>query len=124
VQNHLWRQVFWRATEGLRGLILLQSLGKSIIYDLEVTTLIHQNILKLEVAVHNALIVQVTYGHDDLSGIELDDWLSKSLLSPKYFIELTALDERHDKVKSLGRLEEVVHSHEVGMITRQQNILL
>ena len=68
--------------------------------------------------------VQVANGENDLNGVKLDDFFVKPFLGLVNFVELTATDKRHDEVEALRRLEQVVHAHQHGVITREQDIFL
>ena len=47
---------------------------------------------------HDALTVQFANCHNDLSGIELDNIFRETTLFLEYLVELTAIDERHNKI--------------------------
>jgi hypothetical protein len=49
---------------------------------------------------HDSLLVQLTNGDDNLSGIELDLGLRESLVLLKDLVQLSTIDEWHDKVQS------------------------
>jgi hypothetical protein len=46
-----------------------------------------------------------------LSGVELHNIFRESLLSLENFVKFAALNEWHDKIKSLWGLEQIVHTH-------------
>jgi len=119
VHHHLWSQVLWRAAEGLGKLALCQRLGKTVVNNLEVTLLVHEDVFQFEVAVHDALGVQVANGHADLHRVELDYLLWQSLAGLEDLVELTTTDERHDEVESSGRLEEILHPAQEGVIAAE-----
>lgn len=47
---------------------------------------------------HDALLMELADGDDDLRSIELDDILAEALLLLEYLVELATVDEWHDKV--------------------------
>lgn len=71
---------------------------------------------------HDALSVEVADCHYDLERIELDHGLWQTLLSLENLVQLTATDERHDKVESRLRLEQVLHPNEEGVIATEKNV--
>lgn len=66
--------------------------------------------------------MQVPNSHADLGRVELNHIFTESLLRLKYFVELSSLDEGHDKVESLRGLKQVVHADKEGVVTTKQNI--
>jgi len=68
--------------------------------------------------------MKVSNSHCDLGGVELDYIFREPLLALEDFVELTTSDERHDKVQSELRLEEIVHANQERMITAEQDIFL
>lgn len=72
----------------------------------------------------NSLGVKVSNSHGDLSGVELDNLFSESLLLLENFIEFTSFYEGHDEIESELGLEQVIHSYEERMITREQDVFL
>jgi len=55
--------------------------------------------------------MQIADSNDDLCGVELNLLLREAFVLLEDLIELTTLDEGHDKVKTQLRLEQVVHAH-------------
>ena len=53
----------------------------------------------------------------NLGRIELDHRLSESLLRLEDLVKLTTLHEGHNEIKACRRLEQVVHTNQVGVIT-------
>jgi len=72
---------------------------------------------------HNASLMQVADAYDDLSGVELDDLFGEPLLLQEDFVELSASNERHHKVKSKVVLEKVVHSNKERVIALEHDVL-
>lgn len=105
-------------------MVFCQSLREAVVNNLKVARLIDQNILKLEVSVHYTLRVQVAHGHTDLRGVKLDDLLTETFLRLEDLVEFASFDERHDKVESLRRLEQIVHTDQKRMVTREKDIFL
>merc|ERR1719491_2758369 len=66
--DDLGREVLGRAAEGPRPVLYL--LGEAKIGDLEVAGEVEQQVLGLEIAVDNAVVVQRLQRHDDLRGVE------------------------------------------------------
>ena len=66
----------------------------------------------LEVAVDDALLVQVLYGQRDLSSVEPGTVLAEDSLAGQVEEELTAIDVLHDKAEPVRCLEGVVEGLE------------
>ena len=102
--------VFRRAADSRRQILLVNLLGQTIVDDGYVALLVEKRVLQLDVTVRDALLlVQVTDGVDELNGPELDGTLVNAAHALIYFVELGALKEWHDEVEALLVLEHVVH---------------
>lgn len=77
--NHLRSKILRRTTERRRKLPFLQNLRHSKISEAGVTLIIHQHVLELEVAVHDALRVEVAEAQGDLHHVELGAFLLEFL---------------------------------------------
>ena len=73
---------------------------------------------------HDSFLVQLTNGDDNLSSIELDLGLRESLVLLKDLVQLSSIDEWHDKVQSRLRLEKIIHTAQEWMVSLKQNVLL
>ena len=62
LHNHLRCQILRRPTERLRQVVLWQRLRQPVVNDLEVALLVQQNVLQLQIAVHDSLRVQIPDG--------------------------------------------------------------
>lgn len=60
--DDLWGKVLRGATERVRLLIGVERLGQTEVNNFQVTILVDQNVLKLEVSMRKALLVKVTNG--------------------------------------------------------------
>lgn len=100
----------------------LYYLGETVVYNFEVAALINQDVLQLEIPVHNSFAVQFADCQNDLHCVELDCALLKALLSLENFVELATLNERHHEVEARLRLEQELHAYEKGVICRKQNL--
>ena len=71
---------------------------------------------------HNALIMKVADSHTDLGSIKLHNVFAESLLRLKNFVELASFNKGHYEVEALRRLEQVVHTDQVRVVTAQEDI--
>ena len=122
--HHLRGKVLWGAAESFGDSPTRESLGQSIVNDLEVAVFIDEDIFQLEISVHDTLRVEVADCQDNLQRIEPDHWLRQTLLHLEDLVELASFDKRHDEVETLRGLEQVVHTTQEGMITSEENVLL
>jgi hypothetical protein len=76
-----------------------------------VAVLVDKNVLRLKIAVDDALEMQVLQGEDDLSGVELASVFLKAAFVGKMVKELTAVYKVHDQVEVLTVLERKVELH-------------
>lgn len=70
----------------------------------------------------DTLVVQVTYGHGDLSCVEFHYYFWEALFALEHFVELSTSDEGHDEVEAQLGLEEVVHAYEEGVVAGEKDI--
>jgi len=68
--------------------------------------------------------VELSNGEGNLSTIEFHSRFTESLLALEYLVQLSTLDERHNKVKSELRLEEEFHADKERMVCSKEDILL
>ena len=122
--HHLGSKVFRRAAERSGLLIFSKHLGQTIINDLDVAILVTQNVLKLEVAMDDALHVEVADGYGHLSCIEEYLLFLEALLCLKDFIHFSSSHKRHDEVQPEVVLEEELHANQERMVALKHDIFL
>lgn len=66
----LGRDVAWGATERVCAVALIEDLGKAKVTELGVAVVVDEDVLGLEVAVHNVALVQVLQGQNDAGNVE------------------------------------------------------
>lgn len=108
--DHLWRQVFGCTAKSAGQVVFWQRFGKTVIDNPEVARLINENVLKLEISVHDTLLVKISDGHTNLKGIELNHWLRKALVCLENFVKFSTFYERHYEVKPSLGLEKILHT--------------
>lgn len=81
-RNVLWRDVARRSAEGVCPPPLVQHLGKAEVAQASIALDIHQHVLGLEIAVHDAVLVQVFKGEDYAAGVEARCVLLQTLKGP------------------------------------------
>ena len=71
VNSHLWRDVVRRPAEGLRrGVTRNLLLAHAKVRDLDVAVLVEEDVVQLEVAVDDAVGVEVEQADRDLGGVK------------------------------------------------------
>lgn len=68
----LWRQILSCATEALRLLVLLEEFGQAEVCKLDIASFSDKHVFRFEVAMHDAVGMQVAHSDEYLSGNELD----------------------------------------------------
>ena len=78
--NNLWGQVFRSSTEsGSRLARVGEELGQTEVSQFDVTILVNEYVLWLQVSVDNLVLVEDTDCEHELGSIELDSFLRESL---------------------------------------------
>ena len=98
--QHFWRHVFGSTADCGRQFVILKHFSQAEINQLDIAVLIEQDIFQFEVSVSDSSLVQVPEAKNDLSGIELDSLLRKTLLLAEDLVELCSSDEGHDEVQA------------------------
>lgn len=80
MHDHLGREVLGSAAEGFACLVFGKGFGQSVIDDLEVALIVDQDVFKFQISVHDALGMQITDGHADLSSVEAHHVFTEALL--------------------------------------------
>ena len=80
--------------------------------DLDVPEAVKHEVLKLEVAVDNALVVEVGEGQGDFADVEARAVLAKALFARKMEEDFAAVDVLHNKAEEVGCLERVLERGE------------
>lgn len=73
---------------------------------------------------HDALRMQVADRHHYLESVELHNLLAQSLACLEDLVKLSSSNERHHKVETGRRLEQVLHADKEWMLTAKENVLL
>jgi hypothetical protein len=68
--------------------------------------------------------VKVADCHYDLGCVKFDNVFREPLLALEDLVEFTTSHERHDKVESELRLEQIVHADKEWVIAAEQDIFL
>lgn len=60
--------------------------------------------------------MQVADAHDELHGVELDNFFLEALLLEEHFVEFGSAHKRHHKVDAKVVLESVIHADDKRMV--------
>ena len=102
-EDHLGREVLRRAADGPGALVGGDDLGEAEIDDLEVAVLIDEQVLRLEVAVGDEVLVQVLEPARDVGGVESDVALTQ--LGP---LTVGDVGDDSEELSALHDLEEQI----------------
>ena len=92
--------------------------------NLDVALVVEHEVFHLQVPVNDISFVQVADSKDELSDVELDFVLNKSIFYPHNLVQAATSDEWHDKVQPQTGLEKVHEAAEEYVISLEQNSLL
>lgn len=87
--DNLRREVLWCPAQ--RERLVVDLFGEPKVCDFHVTVGRHEQILRLQVSVGDALLVEVLEGQHDLSDVEERDVVREQILAPQQSEDLTAL---------------------------------
>ena len=120
--DDLWSQVLRRAAEGVGA--VADDLGKAEVGDLDVSLLVDEEVLRLEVSVGDVHGVEVLECEHDLGREEEGDVVGEAAFPPQESEELPAAGviEEHEHVG--GRLEGALEVHDEGVVDRLEDLLL
>ena len=85
---------------------------------------IKENIFGLEISVDHIMLVKVTEGFHQLSGIDLNSLLVKSFLSAQMGEQFSSIEEVNDEVEFCFGLERKVEAYDVGTLDLFKNVSL
>ena len=123
--DHFWSQVLRRAAETVGDVVcILQHLGETVVDDLDVAVLVDKDVFQLQIAVNDALGMQVPDRHRQLGRVEPDSLLVEPLLLLVNFVQLTASNEGHDEIEPELVLEEELHADQEGVVALEHDVLL
>ena len=97
---HLRRQILRRPTKRIRDLIP-QQLRQPKVSQLYIPIITYQDILRFEIPIEHAALMQVPKGESDLSSVKLGSLLGEALDVLQVLEELAACDEIHEEVDSV-----------------------
>jgi hypothetical protein len=109
----LGREVLGRAAERVRAVAVLHvDLAEAKVAERDVAVVVQQDVLRLEVAVHDVERVQVLEHEEELRAVEARVLLAEALLLLQVVEELAAVDQRKDEVQLLLALEAELERHD------------
>ena len=111
VAQNLRSEVVRCTTECVSLLTVLKNFSQTEISEAEVTVLVHQNVLWLEIAVNNLFVVEISNSEAHLHGIKSCILFREAGHLTEMREELSSTDEsHHEEDLGLG-LENEIHSH-------------
>lgn len=115
LEQDLWCHELGRSTEGASGVAIPHVLlAQTVVGDLDVTVQSEEDIVKLQVSVDDALLVEVLQSEQNLSSVELGSF-RRELLFLDVQHQVTTADVLHDKVNACLGLEARMQTEEEGM---------
>mmetsp|Transcript_46424 Transcript_46424/g.61484 ORF Transcript_46424/g.61484 Transcript_46424/m.61484 type:complete len:245 (+) Transcript_46424:821-1555(+) len=122
--EHLWRQVLCSAAERVCELTLLDELCEAEIRHKQVAIFANEHILRLQITINNALLMQMRKCESNLSCEELSLVLREHSHLNEMAEELTTLDKLHEEVDTVLVLEDILHVDEEGVVDLTQDVFL
>lgn len=122
--EHLRGQVLCSAAERVGKFTLLHKLGEAEVSYEEITVFTDQHVLRLQVSIDNAFLVQMGEGKGDLGREELGLVLREHADFDQVTEQLASLDKLHEEIDSELILEDILHVDEEGVVYLAQNIFL
>ena len=107
--NDLGWHVSRRSTLCIGKLVLSQDSSKAEVDHFEVTRLVNHQVVRLDISVHNVVLVKYVKCKDHLHCIKFDSFLWEDLLDFKHPFNWSSANEIHTEVHTLGRHEKVIH---------------
>jgi hypothetical protein len=89
--------VVWRSCQGIGLLSRLKLLRQAVVGNSEISVSFKEDVLRLEVSVDEAEVVEVLHGQEDLRGVELGPFFSKLFALTEVGEHLAPADEVHDE---------------------------
>mmetsp|Transcript_24197 Transcript_24197/g.63890 ORF Transcript_24197/g.63890 Transcript_24197/m.63890 type:complete len:496 (-) Transcript_24197:329-1816(-) len=128
-QDDLGREVLGRAADGPRALVRRDDLGEAKVDNLEVAVLVDEQILGLEVAVGDEVVVQVLEGEGDVGRVEGDVRLRELAALAlddigEHREELSPLNEVEEQVEVLRVLEGATQLEQEGVVADAEQVTL
>mmetsp|Transcript_21735 Transcript_21735/g.34968 ORF Transcript_21735/g.34968 Transcript_21735/m.34968 type:complete len:206 (+) Transcript_21735:422-1039(+) len=111
IEQHLWRNVLWRAAEGISSGSWLDDLGEAKVCQLGITVLAQEDVLWFQVSVDNILAVAMCESSSSLRAIEFRLLVRKLTCSAKMCKELAAANTLHNDVNETVILCVARHVH-------------
>ena len=122
--QHLWRHILRRATDRERPRSESELvLRKPKISQFDMPVHIQQHVFRLQIAIHNIVIVEVFEAEKYFQKVEFSRLLWEGTVFVQMEEELTARAEFHQNVEVVARLEEGVGLHEEGVVGHQVDAL-
>ena len=106
------------------GLVRLEELGQAEIREAHVAILVHEDVLRLEVAVHDFIFVQVAHGDHDLSANKFDCTFAEALYLEDVVIDVAARQVVEEEVDAVFILEHEIHRVYERVVGLEQDFFL
>jgi len=92
-----WTHVFWAAAEGMGSLALRYYFAESKIRNFDMTIDVDEDILRLDISIHNIQIMQILQPFQHLREVKLGLLLRELLYFPKMKEHLSTCANIHDE---------------------------
>jgi len=121
--ENLGGQVLSCAAEGV-GLVLsvVEELGEAEVSQRHISILVHKHVLRLQVPMHDVVLVQVAHSENNLRANKLHCFLFKPLISVDVVVDVSAGEEVQEKVNTEFVLEHKVHGVDEGVLRLEKDI--
>jgi len=120
--DHFRRRVTGRSARCLQHLVLLVGVAEAEIDQSNVFLVVQQQVLRLQISVHDAELVQILDSTNDLLEELAGFCLLKLLLLDDVVEELATADELHDQEELLGRLDDFEKLDDVGVADQLEDV--
>lgn len=114
--EHLWGGIAGGAAESVHKAVALKLAGEAKVAKLDVAALVEKDVFELEVAVNDALAVDISDGEAELTKDPARLWLGEGLVFDQVIVEFAAGTELADHPDVLLCCNDFVELHDIGMM--------
>ena len=122
--DDLRSQVFGGPAEREGLVTALHEAGQAEISQARIALFIKEHVFRLQIAVHNIMLVQVAKGESDLSDEEASNGLVEAALLAQVVEEGATTYVLHEEVETVVVLEDVVHLQDELVVRLKEDVFL